>query len=151
VINNSAITLAASGNPKDIRLAIDMMGTEITILNSYSVQDRVNFIYKLEATLYILRAWWQSCLGEFEDMEASVKEAYRLATAFDEEEKPEDLMRSIKYTVFSKKKISSFDTLGVSAREGIEQLFLRKPDSETEKNYVHMKKVIDSWNSLKEQ
>ncbi|MCR4588448.1 MAG: helix-turn-helix domain-containing protein [Lachnospiraceae bacterium] len=151
VLNNTALSLASSGKASDIRKALEMTDTACLILDAYSVPGEVNYLSKLKAVLYILKAWWQSCLGDFAAMEVSVKEAYRLATLFDEAKLPDDIAGSIRYSFFRKKNLKTYDTLGITAREGIEAIFAEEPDAKTKKNYKHMAKVVECWNQLKSQ
>jgi len=149
IANNAAVAFAASGEKNDLKQAIDLVETELLILDSYSVSDRVNYIFKLKSALYVLKGWWLAALGDDAGMRESIGEAYRLATLFDNAKLPTDIASSVKFNNLGKKKVLTYDTMGAGAVEHIDSFFMRKPDKSFEKNIKYAAKVKEYWDALK--
>lgn len=148
ILLNTSIAVASSGKKADIKKSVELMDTEILILDAYSLSDRINYVHKLKTIALMIKAWWLSCLGEYEDMSQCVKEAYRLASLFDSQDVSSDLSTSIKF-YFMEKKSYSYDSLGATAVVGIETLLHKTPDIVSNKNYKHLAKVIECWDMEK--
>lgn len=150
VSTNAALALAASGKPGDIRKAIELVKAEMTVADIYAVPGKITYIQKLKSVLYIQEGWWHACLGEIGEMKRCVEEAYALATSFDRAGVTADIAASIRFNYFSKKSVSTHDSLGTTAVDGIEGIFAHEVDPTTKKNHKYMQCVIEYWNSLKQ-
>ncbi|MBR1640838.1 MAG: helix-turn-helix transcriptional regulator [Butyrivibrio sp.] len=151
LVTNVSLAMASTGKKKDIEKAIEIADFGITISNCYSKEDSIGYFHKLGTILLILKAWWLSCLGDFDTMKTCTREAYELAVRYDNsEDATSDLSKSFRF-YYSKNKSAAFDSLGTSAVAGIESIFSQKPDMATKKNYKHMGPVIDYWYALKDQ
>lgn len=148
VFTNASLAVAASGKRKDYATAIELMDAEIKILKLFSKDGNYNYTHKLMTVLLILKAWWLSCIKDYDAMEKCVKEAYVMAVELDKAGIPLEMSSSIKF-YFSEDKSYFYDTIGVGAVEGVESLFNKKKDKSIEKNYPYMRNVIDCWNACK--
>ena len=150
IISNMAMSLAASGRKRDIEKAIEMADMNITLAGLFGVPDKITYMNKLQTIMLILKAWWQSCLGDKAGMEASVAEAFRLASLFDSSNQTNELSSSLRF-YYSKNKAYSYDSTGANAVSGIESMFEDEKTVVTARNYKYMKDVRDAWFRLKEQ
>ena len=149
LVNNVSLAMASTGKKKDIEKAIELADFGIMLTEWYSKENSVGYFHKLKAIILILKAWWLSCLGDFDAMKACTKAAYELAVSYDSSDSAtSDLSKSFRF-YYSKKKSTVFDSLGTSAVAGIDSLFSKEADESTKKNYRHMKEVVEYWNSLK--
>ncbi len=147
--NNTALALASTGKEADIKTALDLVETELQVLDLYAIPKKITFIHKLKSVLLIDKAWWYSCLGMIDEMKKCVEQAYALATTFDGAKAKSEITDSIKYVYFSKDMVSTHDSIGLSAVSGIEAMFKRKIEPVTEKNAKYIKNVADYWNEIK--
>ena len=152
ILVNASIAVAASRKRKDYQTAIDLIDTELQILKLYGSDAEKNYTFKLRTILLIMKAWWLSCIKDYKTMEECVREAYTLAVKLDAEGVPFELSSSLKF-YFSEDKSYFYDTVGVDAVAGIENIFKREKEESVSigKNYEHMKAVIDCWNECKKQ
>ena len=150
IISNMAMSIAASGRKRDIEKAIEMVDANITLAGLFGAPDRITYMNKLQTIMLILKAWWQSCLGDKEAMESSVAEAFRLATLYDNSKSTNELSAGLRF-YYSKNKAYSYDSTGANAVSGIESMFNEDKTVVTAKNYKYMKNVADAWYRIKEQ
>ena len=145
----TALALAATGKITDIKKAIELIEAELAILDIYAIPNKVTMIHKLKSVLIMHLAWGYSCLGKPEEMRECVRQAYALATVFDNENIRSEIAESIRFAYFSEKLVSTYDSIGVSAVSGIERFLTQEVEDQYKKNAKYLKDVIDYWNEIK--
>ncbi len=147
--SHTALALITTGKAADIKKAMELIEAELAILDIYAIPNKVTMIHKLKSVLMLHLGWGYACLGMPDKMKDCIRQAYALAIAFDNENIRSELAESIRFSYFSKKRVTTYDSIGVSAVSGIEGFLARKPDDRYKKVVKYRKEVVDCWNEIK--
>ena len=149
IISNMAMALSASCKKKDLEKAIELVDLNMELMDLFAAPGKVTYFHKIKTMMLIMKAWWQSCLGDEKAMENSVSMAYKMACEFDAANAKNELSQSLRF-YFSKKKVYSYDSTGANAVTGIETMFKDDKRIVTAKTGKYMKPVMDAWFRIKE-
>ncbi|MCR4933961.1 MAG: helix-turn-helix domain-containing protein [Lachnospiraceae bacterium] len=147
-LTNSAACLAKSGKASDINTAIEMLNSALTIIDTFTKKDKVNYTFKFTIPTLFIKGFLYELLGEEEVMKEYIKKSYEAAVLYDKSKVESELSKSLKY-FFIEKKVYGFDNVGTTALEGVESLFKSEIKELSGKLKEGMQKAIDYWNSLK--
>ena len=143
-VNYMLMAVAADGKKESLEKALDLADHELRILDEHKKGKETGYIDKLKAIKLLLKAWVMAAMNDYESMEACVKEAYLLASRYDETDARNDLSADFRF-YYTKEKSYFYDSAGVSAVAGMENLFDQFKDYPSKKMVKHIDKVIECW------
>ena len=143
-VNYMLIAVAADGRKESLEKALELADHELRILDEYKRGDEIGYMDKLKAIILLTKAWMMAAMNDNKHMEACVKEAYRLASRYDEADDKNDPAADFKF-YHSKEKAYFYDSAGVSAVAGMENLFEQFKDYPSKKMLKHIDKVTMCW------
>ena len=109
--------------------------------------DTVGYIDKLKAIILVLKGWWLSGLGRYDEMKAALDEAYALAARYDKAGGGNDLAADFRFYL-TKEKAYYYDSAGPGAVEGMKNIFDQLQDNSFKKIYKTLNPVMDYWNEI---
>ena len=143
-VNYMLIAVAADGRKESLQKALELADHELRILDEYKKDDEIGYMDKLKAIILLTKAWMMAAMNDNKYMEVCVKEAYRLASRYDKADNKNDLSSDFRF-YYTKEKSYYYDSAGVSAVAGMENLFGQARTYLSRKMAKHIDKVIECW------
>lgn len=148
--SNMAIALAMSGKKKDIKEASEAIDWCIKIFDATST-GKQNYLHKMKVVLMIIKSMCLSYLKDYDNMRATIDEAYRLAQEFDSNP-TNGIAGKIKFWHGSEDfRPNLYDELGPTAVGAIDALFAQKCDPIPREVFKKMDEARNYWKKIKNE
>ena len=149
ISSNTAWALVETDKKSNLKKATELIDSQIALINAYSYQDKVDYMYKLKIQPLISKACFLALLGEENEMKKVISETYQLAKEFDNADTPRDITDFFKF-YFTTRIIPIYDSCSEKAMESVEVFLQKKIKDSKGKQKKSFQKVLDYWNAIKE-
>ncbi len=143
-VDSMADALLRTGKRSDIKVALELMDSEIAALKAFIPQGKDEFSNKLIVLSLLLKAGAYVLLGDIPAMESTVKEAYNIASELKDNYSEADYHSFLRYNYIKENKINMFDATGTNTMESLE-LAIRQQMEKHDRNGKPFQTVYEFW------